>query len=120
MLQAQAPMASCYVPEEHNLNVEKSNDQSKDLAPVSVPSTDYQAVELNENYPTSVNKSQAIAVTSTDVPNERKRYDTVGPSNSLVESSEAKKSWNRKGAGDGTTLRQLRDVVLILPLLPLN
>ncbi|KAH7511987.1 TSL-kinase interacting protein 1 isoform X1 [Ziziphus jujuba] len=110
MLQAQAPMASCYVPEEHNLNVEKSNDQSKDLAPVSVPSTDYQAVELNENYPTSVNKSQAIAVTSTDVPNERKRYDTVGPSNSLVESSEAKKSWNRKGAGDGTTLRQLRDV----------
>lgn len=118
MLQAQAPMASCCVPGENNLNVEKSNDQSTDLAPVSVPPSDYQAVELNKNHPTSVNKSQALVLTSKDVPNERKSYACAGPNNSLVESSEANKSWHRKVAGDGTILRQLRDVVLILPLLP--
>ena len=116
MLQAQEPLASCCVTGEQNPNVEKRNEQIMDSAPLSVPSTDYQPVEVNKDNLISVNKTHAPATTSTDAPNERARYNCAGPNNSLLESSDANASWLRKGAGDGTIMRHLGDAVLILPL----
>ncbi|KAF3441833.1 hypothetical protein FNV43_RR15748 [Rhamnella rubrinervis] len=84
VLQEQAPLASCCITGEHNSNEENRNEQIMDSAPLSLPSTDYQPVELNKDNLTSVNKTHTSAMTS----NERKRYNC---------------------AGDGTIMRHLRD-----------
>ncbi|POO01720.1 Homeodomain-like [Trema orientale] len=109
-LQEQAPMASCCVRGEPNVNMEKRDGEIGGPAAMSVPSATNQPVDLHKDNRVLVNKNHASSLTSTDVPNER-RYNTGSPNDNLPDSSDpiTNESWQGKGAGDETSLRQLGD-----------
>lgn len=109
-------MASCCIPGEPNVNVEK-RDEIRGSAPVSSPTTTNQPVDFHKDNLVSVNKNHALALTSTDVLNER-RCGSAGPNDNLLDSSDptANKPWHGKVTGDETSMRRFGDMVLVLIL----
>lgn len=114
----EAPTTFCCTQGENNINKENIKEKITGSAPISVPATNDQPVDLYGDQPTSMNKNSDLPPASNDVPDKMNKYTSMAPNNNLLESSDhaANISWHRKEVGDGTIIRQLEDVVVFLPL----
>lgn len=111
VLQGETPAASCCFPREHDLNMEKGDEAIMSSASISQPSNNYQRTVPNNSNLVSVNKNHTCTLTSSNLPNAR-RYNSEGPVDNLVESSDptVNKSLPGKGADDEAIMRHLEDM----------
>ncbi|XP_024187316.1 TSL-kinase interacting protein 1 isoform X1 [Rosa chinensis] len=98
---SQAPVASCTIPVEHDMNVEKMKDPVLESASISPLSASNQCVDIHKDLLPSVTKSHSLAQTSAGEPNQK---------NNLEGDPTESASWHEKVAGDEGILRHQGEV----------
>lgn len=93
--------------------MEKGDEAIMSSASISQPSNNHQRTVPNNSNLVSVNKNHTCTLTSTNLPNAR-RYDSEGPVDNLVESTDptVNKSLPGKGADKEAIMRHLEDMVV--------
>ncbi|KAB1223672.1 TSL-kinase interacting protein 1 [Morella rubra] len=115
----EAPTTFCCIQGENNINKENIKEKITGSAPISVPATNDQPVDLYGDQPTSMNKNSDLPPASNDVPDKMNKYTSMAPNNNLLESSDhaANISWHRKeedlrlGAGTGLSAGEWADTL---------
>ena len=110
----QVPVATSGMLGQSNISVNNTRGQMENSVSVPMPSTNNHSIELSEDRGTSVIRNRAVNTTSTDLPNTR--GDGVYLNTRTEESRDpaANVSWHGENAGDGTVIRQLEDVVIVI------